>query len=1692
VCLRLSVKNTLGRQLLLHGIHRSAQDTLRMRALSFVASRLNARLKCALFVLIALLVSAVQAFAATCAPATSQGPDGPPSWQSYCWIDMSSYNATQVFGGGQPFSITLSDGSTVTFTLSGTTTNSGTLGAVASPSWGTPTTSPGAAFGRNAFLGIPGLPVLYTTTSGSNVTLTFSNIQVTPPAGVVYSGQFKFVVADGESTNGTERLIYTTNGGGWTIEDTVANGTGTNYPGSTGAGTSTYTNTGVNSPAGAYIVGTQSPTTVTAQLISGGLQGIIFAIQFSTITVNKVISGTRANAADQFTYGVYATNTGATVLQGTSTGTGSGPFNPTVATLSSGVSVTLRETMAAGSVSNLNQYTTNLNCTNTNTGSPTVLPSNQAVTSFNVGSSSYGDAIACTFTNTAKPARVAIQKQTSGAIGGAFTFTATNLASVPASVTTTATNTPTPASPTFINATALNTAVTITETPATNFSISAVSCTDANATVTGNTGTFGTFAGNVVTIPAARVVAAADITCVITNSLSAATPTVVVQKTTIGAAGGVFTFTATNLRSNPAGITTLSTGTAYPLTQVPIAVTTTGTAVTITETAATNFTINTASCIDTNFSASGNSSSAFGTLSGSVLTIPNTNVRAQARIVCTFNNIVNPAIPTVAVQKITTGAFGGPFTFAATNLTGTVPSITTTAIGTAAPTTTIPVTVSTTATAVTITETVNSNFNFTTASCVDTNAATSGNPTSAFGTLSGTQITIATTNLRAFAKIVCTFTNAAKLPTVAVKKITLNAFGGPFTFTQTGLASTPAAITTTVAGTATPATPTAIAATAVNAAVQITEAANPRFTTTSASCTDLNATFTGNPASFGSLAGNVLTIPAANMLSGAQIECTFTNTAVPASVRIQKTTTGGFGGPFNFAVNNLASAPAAISTTAVSTAAPASPTAIAVSTLNSLVQISETSNPAYTFTTATCTDSNSAVTGNPATFGGLTGLLLTIPAANVLPAAQITCTFTNAAIPATFSIQKQTISTAGGPFNFTATNLASTPAAITTTAAATATPAVPTAINISTLNTAVTVTENPLAFTLTAISCTDTNASVSGNPASFGSFSGSVLTVPAANVVSAARIRCVLTNTPTPATMTIRKVTTGAFGGPFTFTQTNLASVPPNLSTTAIGAAGAANSPAITVSALGTAVQVTEGANTSFTLATVTCSDTNSSVSGNPASFGTLAGSTITIPAGNVLPAANILCVFTNAARAPTITLTKSLTSRIAPADQFTITSSSGQTATSTGATTGTVATFNITGTAGTAYTLNESMAAGSTSVLGQYAQTVSCTNTLTTGTAVSGLTTLPISFTAAGGDIISCTITNAPRPTTLQLSKAWGPNNIATDVASIGVTTGGASNTVAFTANAGVAANSGTPVTIAVGNTIGLPAETFSTGNIANYNTALACTTNLGATANTVSSTNGQNANTLVIGAGDTGKTVICTYTNTRKSTILRLNKTWDAASINGDVANFVPTTGLINNTTAFSSTSPTSASGGGITVYAGEQATLPAETMSVGTLANYLTPLTCNAGTLVGTNGQSTGNTLTITAAATATNPIICTYANTRVNASLTISKTAGFTPTPVVLNQVITYTYKISNNGNVPVSNVSVNDMHGTPPVQVPLGAGGITAETLSIPGPGGIAASPDTTPNDGIWSTLAPGAEVTFTYTHTVTQAEIDNG
>lgn len=346
-----------------------------------------------LFALTWLVVPA--AHAVNCYSATSQGTTGPADWQSYCWIDFTSYNNTTASSaGGQNFSLTLQDGTVLSFNLK---TSGVALTPVASPSWS------GSAVGNTALLGIAGEPVLYATAAGTT-TVTISSITLTPPAGASGVTNYMMVLADGESTNTGESLAFATNGGTWQSLDQAGPISGTSYPTLAGTGTTTVTETGTSTnDVGAYIVGSSKPTQVTATLVSGGLQGFMLAVRFASIKLTMQVADARVNSADQFTYAIDATSNSAVLASGTSSGTGLGPFATAGVSTAASVPMTLVATMASGSTSTLSDYQTSLTCTNSTSGSSTVLPSGVVTTSYALANLAYGDAVSCTFTETPYP-----------------------------------------------------------------------------------------------------------------------------------------------------------------------------------------------------------------------------------------------------------------------------------------------------------------------------------------------------------------------------------------------------------------------------------------------------------------------------------------------------------------------------------------------------------------------------------------------------------------------------------------------------------------------------------------------------------------------------------------------------------------------------------------------------------------------------------------------------------------------------------------------------------------------------------------------------------------------------------------------------------------------------------------------------------------------------------------------------------------------------------------------------------------------------------------------------------------------------------------------------------------------------------------------------------------------------------------
>lgn len=252
-----------------------------------------------------------------------------------------------------------------------------------------------------------------------------------------------FVAADAESTNGGEALSFTTNGGNWTVLDQVPPISGNTYPTTTNSGT-TFTETGVAGTVGGYIVGSQSPTTVTTVLTDGGLQGAMFAVRFASITLNDSLVSVRPNATDQFTYSINVTSSGNALATATSSGSGNGPYGVLGVSLASGLPFTVKEVMSSGSGSTLLAYSTSLTCTNTNTGSSTVLPVNNASTAYNFPTLNFGDAINCNFVNTPFPViKLSKALGTAGRVftGDQFVMNINNGGSVVATTTTTGTGT---------------------------------------------------------------------------------------------------------------------------------------------------------------------------------------------------------------------------------------------------------------------------------------------------------------------------------------------------------------------------------------------------------------------------------------------------------------------------------------------------------------------------------------------------------------------------------------------------------------------------------------------------------------------------------------------------------------------------------------------------------------------------------------------------------------------------------------------------------------------------------------------------------------------------------------------------------------------------------------------------------------------------------------------------------------------------------------------------------------------------------------------------------------------------------------------------------------------------------------------------------------------------------------------------
>ncbi len=102
--------------------------------------------------------------------------------------------------------------------------------------------------------------------------------------------------------------------------------------------------------------------------------------------------------------------------------------------------------------------------------------------------------------------------------------------------------------------------------------------------------------------------------------------------------------------------------------------------------------------------------------------------------------------------------------------------------------------------------------------------------------------------------------------------------------------------------------------------------------------------------------------------------------------------------------------------------------------------------------------------------------------------------------------------------------------------------------------------------------------------------------------------------------------------------------------------------------------------------------------------------------------------------------------------------------------------------------------------------------------------------------------------------------------------------------------------------------------------------------------------------------------------------------------------------------------------------------------------------------------------------------------IDPQLTIVKTADTTG-PVGVGDLITYTYDVTNSGNVTITDISVNDT--TNAVNGPVVPGGEVIQNDVAPLSDSIDAA-----SNGAWDSLAPGDTIRFTATYTVTQQDVD--
>jgi len=355
----------------------------------------------------ATVAPAQAATASSCDYASGSAPAGGTAASGLCWFDLAGYDdALASTAAGQQVTVSIGNGYTASFTVKHTAVagfpNVGVLGQPSTTSANGGSGACGSAPALS-YQSAPGAPRLYTSCAGlvtSGAAISLSNVVVKDGSGNTLSG-YALVARDAEVTGGPERITWTSDVP-LNVLDATQEGVGGGCPKNPpGAGTTTVTCSATAGVAG-YVVTLRATnaTSISASMVASTREAVAFGIETAHITLKKAVSG-RTNPSDSFDTSI--TSAQSTVLDTATTGTGNTSTTGSVTVLpltGAAGTYTLSESASAGTQTQLSDYTKVWSCSNAAT-STTVLPSGSGVTK--TLDPKAGDDITCTLTNAVQP-----------------------------------------------------------------------------------------------------------------------------------------------------------------------------------------------------------------------------------------------------------------------------------------------------------------------------------------------------------------------------------------------------------------------------------------------------------------------------------------------------------------------------------------------------------------------------------------------------------------------------------------------------------------------------------------------------------------------------------------------------------------------------------------------------------------------------------------------------------------------------------------------------------------------------------------------------------------------------------------------------------------------------------------------------------------------------------------------------------------------------------------------------------------------------------------------------------------------------------------------------------------------------------------------------------------------------------------